>query len=61
MDQEKSFFEYAAEVGLTKHLGGLTATDELVYLCQISPESYVLDVGCGAGASRKRRADRLPR
>lgn len=49
MEQEQTFFDFAAEVGLTKHLGGLDATDELVVLCHIDKDSTVLDVGCGAG------------
>ena len=44
-----SFFDYAAEVGLTKHFGGLGATERLVELCHIDEKSYILDVGCGAG------------
>jgi arsenite methyltransferase len=43
------FFDFAAEAGLTKHYGGLEATEELVELCHIGEGSYVLDVGCGAG------------
>jgi arsenite methyltransferase len=46
---EQHFFDYAAEVGLTKHLGGLEATEELVELCHIGEGSRVLDVGCGSG------------
>jgi arsenite methyltransferase len=46
---EQHFFDYAAEAGLTKHLGGLEATEELVELCHIGEGSRVLDVGCGAG------------
>lgn len=49
MDQEQTFFDFAAEVGLTKHLGGAGATDELAELCHINQDSYVLDVGCGSG------------
>jgi len=48
-ESEQHFFDFAAEMGLTKHLGGLKATDELIELCQIGENSYVLDVGCGAG------------
>jgi ubiquinone/menaquinone biosynthesis C-methylase UbiE len=48
-ESEQHFFDFAAEVGLTKHLGGLEATDELIELCQIDEGSHVLDVGCGAG------------
>lgn len=51
MSQEESFFDFAAEVGFTKHLGGVAATDELARLCRIGPDSRVLDVGCGAGVT----------
>jgi SAM-dependent methyltransferase len=51
VDNEQHFFDFAAEVGLTKHLGGVSATEELVELCHIDAGSYVLDVGCGAGAT----------
>lgn len=51
MDNQPGFFEFAAEVGLTKHIGGMAATDKLVELCHISKECYVLDVGCGVGAT----------
>ena len=49
MSQEKHFFEFAAEVGLTKHLGGIETSDQLAELCRIDTESYLLDVGCGVG------------
>jgi len=45
------FFDFAAEVGLTKHIGGVEATEALVELCHIGPGSYVLDVGCGVGVT----------
>jgi ubiquinone/menaquinone biosynthesis C-methylase UbiE len=48
-ESEQHFFDFAAEMGLTKHLGGLKATEEIIELCQIGEGSYVLDVGCGAG------------
>ena len=48
---EEQFFDFAAEVGLTKHLGGVAATEELARLCHLQKESRVLDVGCGAGAT----------
>jgi arsenite methyltransferase len=51
MENEQHFFDFAAEVGLTKHLGGLAATEKLVELCHIDEGTYVLDVGCGAGAT----------
>jgi arsenite methyltransferase len=51
MEHGEHFFDFAAEVGLTKHLGGAGATEELVALCHIDAGSYVLDVGCGAGVT----------
>ncbi len=45
------FFDFAAEVGLTKHIGGVAATNALVELCHIGKDSYALDVGCGAGVT----------
>jgi arsenite methyltransferase len=38
-------------VGLTKHIGSLEATEAFIDLCHISKDSYVLDVGCGVGAT----------
>lgn len=51
-----SFFDFAATVGLTKHLGGVEATQALVELCQIGAGKLVLDVGCGAGVTPCRLA-----
>jgi len=51
MEKTQTFFDFAAEVGLTKHLGGLGATEELIELCHIGEGKYVLDVGCGAGVT----------
>jgi len=51
MNQQQEFFDFAAEVGLTKHIGGLEATKALFELCQINKEKYILDVGCGAGVT----------
>lgn len=48
---EASYFELQAYTGTTKHGGGLETTKELISLCQIKRDSYVLDVGCGAGAT----------
>ena len=44
-----SYFEFQAEIGVTKHIGGVRATDELMELCHIKKGSYVLEVGCGVG------------
>lgn len=48
---EDPYFELQAYVGTTKHMGGLQATKEMIELCHIDEDSYVLDVGCGAGAT----------
>jgi len=48
---QPTFFDFAAEVGLTKHIGGIEATETLVQLCHIGKGSFVLDVGCGVGAT----------
>ena len=44
-----SYFEFQAEIGLTKHIGGAKATDELVKSCHIAKDSYILEIGCGVG------------
>ncbi len=49
-DQSAHFFDMQAAVGITKHMGGLEATRELLSLCHVAEVSDVLDVGCGIGA-----------
>jgi len=51
MVHQPGFFDFAAEVGLTKHIGGVDATEMLIKLCHIGKASYVLDVGCGVGVT----------
>ena len=51
MEPEMSYFELQAYVGTTKHMGGFETTQELIELCHVSGDTYVLDVGCGVGAS----------
>jgi len=46
---ENIYFELQAYWGITKHMGGLKATDELIALCHITLDKYVLVVGCGIG------------
>lgn len=47
----KAYLELQASWGITRHLGGLKATRELMELCNIDKDEYVLDVGCGVGAT----------
>lgn len=51
MKETPGFFDFAAEVGLTKHIGGVAATEMLIDLCHIGKGSKVLDVGCGVGVT----------
>jgi ubiquinone/menaquinone biosynthesis C-methylase UbiE len=51
MNKQPGFFDFAAEVGLTKHIGGIEATEALIKYCHIGKDSYVLDVGCGVGVT----------
>ncbi len=44
-----SYFEFQSEIGHTKHIGGLRATEELLEMCRIKEGSRVLEVGCGVG------------
>lgn len=46
---ENLYFDLQAEMGFTKHMGGLKATRELIELCHTNKDKYVLDVGCGVG------------
>jgi len=51
MKNQQSFFDFAAYVGLTKHIGGVEATEAIIELCHIGEGKQVLDVGCGAGVT----------
>ena len=51
MKHTDQFFDFAAHLGITKHLGGQDATKELIDRTRITPLSYVLDVGCGVGTT----------
>jgi arsenite methyltransferase len=46
---ETKFLDMQADVGVTKHIGGFDATDELLSLCHIAQAQEVLNVGCGIG------------
>jgi ubiquinone/menaquinone biosynthesis C-methylase UbiE len=45
------YFDMQAEVGHTKHVGGLKGTQELLELCRMGPDKYLLNVGCGSGST----------
>jgi ubiquinone/menaquinone biosynthesis C-methylase UbiE len=45
------YFDMQAELGYTKHIGGSDATRELLDLCRVSCETYLLNAGCGAGTT----------
>ena len=44
-----SYLDIQAEVGITKHLGGFSATNELLELCHVSSTKEILYIGCGIG------------
>lgn len=46
-----AYFEIQADFGITKHMGGRGATDELISLCDIRGGQSILEVGCGVGAT----------
>jgi arsenite methyltransferase len=50
-DPELSYFGLQAYVGTTKHMGGFETTKALIELCHIGQDTYVLEVGCGVGAT----------
>jgi ubiquinone/menaquinone biosynthesis C-methylase UbiE len=43
------YLDFQSVVGITKHMGGLGATRELLRLCRIDDAREVLEVGCGIG------------
>lgn len=44
-----TYFDLQASWGLTKHFGGVAATDELLALCHVGRGSLMLEIGCGVG------------
>jgi ubiquinone/menaquinone biosynthesis C-methylase UbiE len=47
----RDYFHFLARLGMTKHPGSMQATRELIGSCQIVRGDFVLDVGCGVGAT----------
>lgn len=43
------FIDMQAEIGISKHQGGLPATRQLLELCGVADAREVLEVGCGTG------------
>ncbi len=50
-DSGLRYFDFLADMGFTKHFGSINATRELIDRCAIGEGKYVLDVGCGVGAT----------
>ena len=46
---DMDFLDMQASIGITKHVGGIEATDELLALCHIQDAREALNVGCGIG------------
>jgi ubiquinone/menaquinone biosynthesis C-methylase UbiE len=44
-----TYLDIQAEVGITKHYGGYTASEKLYQLCHLDAANEVLEVGCGIG------------
>lgn len=49
--EQTTYFALMADLDHTKHIGGLSATEELAALCGLTPGDHVLDVGCGVGVT----------
>lgn len=47
--KQDRYFEMLAEMDVTKHLGSLEPTMQLVHLYGLNRDSVLLDVGCGVG------------
>ena len=48
-DTDLRYLDVQAEVGISKHFGGYTATDTLYHRCHLEDAKEVLEVGCGIG------------
>jgi arsenite methyltransferase len=47
--EQRTYFNLLAEMGHTKHIGGMAATGRLADIIAPKPGDKVLDVGCGVG------------
>ena len=59
LEEAPTYLELHAYSGATKHMGGLSTTKELVGLCGVNEGSYVLEVGCGTGATARYLAQKV--
>jgi ubiquinone/menaquinone biosynthesis C-methylase UbiE len=50
-NQAIAYLDMQAYVGITKHIGGRAATDQLLAWCRVENAREVLVVGCGIGVS----------
>ena len=57
--KKPTIFDYQAQVGLTKHLGGMEATKLLIEQCSIDGDNNVLELGCGVGNLWRENVDRV--
>ena len=48
-EMKEVYFEFQSVMGVTKHMGGLKATRELIESCCIDEGKCVLEVGCALG------------
>lgn len=58
-DIDDLYFEVQADLGISKHIGGMKATRELAEACRLKKGSDVLEIGCGIGVSPCFLADKL--
>jgi ubiquinone/menaquinone biosynthesis C-methylase UbiE len=59
VEEDPAYFELHAYSGATKHMGGLGTTRELISACGIDKGTYVLEVGCGTGATARYLAKKV--
>ena len=46
---EFNYLELLSHLGVTRHLRGLKATNELIELCRMEKGKFILEVSCGTG------------